>query len=260
MSTVQQAALRFRLVLLTFALSCLAAGALGLAVNLIVDEPDTGVLLVSGWTAWFLSGIESGDGVPMMLHHDLFFGAILLAHWLFLRPRRDWRVQLAETARPMKSAIAVAAFMAMLLSVGAIAIVFEALDGNLWLALENVAERISDVPDDSAWTLWPWWTLLLAVWLAWAAVFFVHWREGERAGRLGRMVAALVGGSVLEFLVSIGVYAWNPQNDNCWCGRGSFTGLVFATTVLIWAFGPGLLLLFLRRQRDAARRRASRAP
>jgi hypothetical protein len=28
----------------------------------------------------------------------------------------------------------------------------------------------------------------------------------------------------------------------------SYTGLVFGATVMIWAFGPGLLFLFLREQ------------
>lgn len=33
-----------------------------------------------------------------------------------------------------------------------------------------------------------------------------------------------------------------------WCARGSYTGIVFGATVLIWAFGPALLPLFLRQR------------
>jgi hypothetical protein len=45
------------------------------------------------------------------------------------------------------------------------------------------------------------------------------------------------------------VYVWKTDEDDCWCARGSYTALVFSATVMLWAFGPGLLFLFLREAR-----------
>ena len=87
---------------------------------------------------------------------------------------------------------------------------------------------------------------MLAVWAIWAAVFFVYWRSGDRYTQWTRIIRALVAGSFLELFVATGVYVWNPHKEECYCARGSYTGLVFGGTVLLWAFGPGIILLFLR--------------
>jgi hypothetical protein len=68
------------------------------------------------------------------------------------------------------------------------------------------------------------------------------------------MINSLITGSIMDLFVAIGVYAWNPQQDDCWCARGAYTGLVLGATVMIWLFGPGIILLFLRRQRERSAR------
>ena len=77
-------------------------------------------------------------------------------------------------------------------------------------------------------------------------MFFVYWRQGDRATQMGKMIRGLIAGSLLETFIAIGVYAWNPHREECYCARGSYTGLVFGATVLLWCFGPGVVLLFLR--------------
>lgn len=88
--------------------------------------------------------------------------------------------------------------------------------------------------------------IMLVLWIAWASVFFVYWRQGDRATRLGKVIRGLIGGSLLEGFIATGVFVWNPHNEGCYCTRGSYTGLVFGATVLLWCFGPGLALLFMR--------------
>ncbi len=58
------------------------------------------------------------------------------------------------------------------------------------------------------------------------------------------MIRGLIGGSVLELFVAIPVYA--TRQDDCYCARGSYAGVIFGGTVLVWAFGPGVLFLFAR--------------
>jgi hypothetical protein len=130
----------------------------------------------------------------------------------------------------MKTAVVAAAFMAMMLTVGALATLLELAD--LW---DDAIEDDWMVPVGSS-----------VVWIVWALVFYAYWRKGTRFDQLRTMAHRLIVGSILELLVATGVYAFKSDSEDCWCARGSYTGLVFGATVMIWAFGPGLLFLFLR--------------
>ena len=174
----------------------------------------------------------------------LLLGLLLLLQWCFLRPRRKWIVHLTEVGRPMKTSLITAGFMAMLLTIGLAATLMELID--IWT---QIAQR--------RWTVYIFWTVMTVLWGAWGGVFYVYWREGDRYTQMGRMVRGLLAGSVLELLVATPVQALNPNRSNCYCVLGSYTTLVFAGTVSMWCFGPGLMLLFLRekyrRQRLVAR-------
>jgi len=58
-------------------------------------------------------------------------------------------------------------------------------------------------------------------------------------------------GSILEVLVSGPIQALTAEHaggikENCYCAKGSYTGLVFGLTALLWLFGPGVAFLALR--------------
>lgn len=160
-------------------------------------------------------------------------GILLLAQWFFLRSKRGWIIRLSEHARPMKTSILAASLMAMLLSVGLIASLMEIPDQ--WAKLANF---------DEGW--WPVWTAMAVLWLVWAVIFAIYWKAGDRYTQLSRMIRGLIAGSVLEMLVATPIHAYCYNRDGCYCARGSYTGLILGSTVLVWAFGPGVVLLFLR--------------
>lgn len=176
------------------------------------------------------SETEYGFGVV------IFLAVMLLAQWAFLRPGKVLAARLAVEARPLRSAVVVAAAMATLLTVGIIALILEVPDW--WETYTNRGK--------------PWWRHgsiyggMLAVWAAWTWVFFVYWRQGDRYTQLGRMIRGLVAGSILEALIAIPVHIWVARQRECYCLRGTYTALVFAGTVLLWAFGPGIILLYWR--------------
>jgi len=60
------------------------------------------------------------------------------------------------------------------------------------------------------------------------------------------LIRALVAGSVLETVVAIPVHIWATRQHGCYCERGTYTTLVLSGTLLLWAFGPGIVLLYLR--------------
>jgi hypothetical protein len=61
---------------------------------------------------------------------------------------------------------------------------------------------------------------------------------------VARLIRGLIAGSVLELFVAVPIYA--TRQEECYCARGSYAGLVFGTTILLWAFGPGVFLLFVK--------------
>lgn len=165
----------------------------------------------------------------------VLLGLLFLAQWGFLRPRRAWTANLAAEGKPLKSAIIVAAAMAMLLTLGAGALSFELFDS--W----------ADWMDKEFSSAAPWiYGAMLAAWVMWALIFAAYWRQGDRYTQLGRMIRALVAGSFLEAFVAVPVHVAVTRQRECYCSRGTYTTLVCAGTVLFWAFGPGIVLLYAR--------------
>jgi hypothetical protein len=166
-------------------------------------------------------------------------GLLLVAQWAFLRPGRVWAPRLVETGRPLKSAVVAAAAMAMLLTVGLIALLLEIPD---WW---------EQFLDDAGWKgVYP---VMLILWGAWTWVFFVYWRQGDRYTKLGKMIRGLVAGSVVEFIIAIPAHVWATRERECYCARGTYTTLVLAGVVLLWAFGPGIILLYMHERYRHAR-------
>jgi hypothetical protein len=191
-------------------------------------------------TAFYPSGLL---GTPFIVHEIqapeyaveilLFLALILLAQWAFLRPARGWTVRVALEGHPLRRAVGVAAFMAALLTAGAVALVLELPDW--WAVSANEPANYLGL-----------WLVFLLIWGVWIYIFARYWRDGDEYTRLGRMIRGLVAGSLLEVLVAVPVHLAVMRTRECYCRRGTYTTLIFAGTVLLWAFGPGILLLYAR--------------
>jgi len=169
-------------------------------------------------------------------------GALLLAQWAFLRPGRGFTLRLAARGRPLRRSVIAAAAMAMLLTAGAVATILEL--AGIWRPF------VQDGGGTTAFTVWG---AMLVVWTAWAWVFWVYWRQGDRYTQLGKILRALVAGSLLEGVVAVPVHVWAARQEKCYCLKGTYTTLVFAGTVLLWAFGPGIVLLYMHDRYRVAR-------
>jgi hypothetical protein len=221
-------AYRLRWVILVVGSLCFAAGVWWI----FIIPPLDGAGLV-GTPAWlFGDSMDNRDNrMEVVANAALYLGVFLLTQWMFLRPGRGWRIKLTQYGRSMRSAVVAAGFAAMLLTVGMV------------LALLEIAEESAFMDKIGPIGCW---IGMAVVWGGWIVAFAVYWRQGDRYTQLGKVVRGLVAGSFLELFVATGVYAWNPHNEDCYCARGSYTGLVFGGTALLWAFGPGVMLLFIR--------------
>lgn len=236
MSQAQQTASRLRLMLLILGVLCWIPAIFWLFNPL--------------WPQWHIVGGETGTGLvgvmliewderPYLIACCVYLGLFLLSQWLFLSPRGPFRINLAATGRPLKLSVIIAALMAALLSFGLIASLLEI--PNWWM-------RFFGGNSDGDHRVWLW-IILAACWLFWSIIFFLFWRTGDRNTQLSRMLRGLFAGSILELLVAGPVQVWilrRHEEHECYCARGSYTGLIFGGTVLLWVFGPGLALYVLR--------------
>lgn len=246
MDRYRDTAQRFRWWLLAIALACLVAGLWWTYGPRASEEAGEWAIAYAFLARWLPETTEKWE------FELLLVGTLLALQWMFLSPGRRWRIRMSEQARPMRMAVIAAACMAMLLSVGLLLTLSEIHFPGYW-------PEVARIDDESA-LPWHFYGIMAALWLFWTVVFWNYRRSGDGLSRVGGLATGLVAGSLLELLVAAGVYAWNPHQEDCWCARGSYAGLVFGGTVLIWAFGPALLPLFLRqkRLRERAAERSTR--
>jgi hypothetical protein len=185
---------RLRWVLLGLALMCLFAGLWWTAGPLLSGDHGEGsariaplLFLPTPWLAAFL-GIDS-EFQDYRVQLALFLGLLLVTQWMFLRPRRGWKVQVADTARPMRTAVAAAAFMAMMLSFGAIAVSMELF--GVW---DDVAGRSGRTLVGAVVVLWLLWTIVS-----------LRTGEGARFEQLRTMLVDPIVRST-ELFVAVGVF------------------------------------------------------
>ncbi len=175
-------------------------------------------------------------------------GVFLLTQWFFLCPRGNRRLYVSATGRPMGLSLGIAALMAALLSVALLATVLQITgtwksfaDHWRWEWTDSFVENGYPLPPLLA---------LLAAWAIWIVVFFIYFRQRDHFNWAGKILRGLIGGSILELLIAGPAQALSSEQKDCYCARGSYTGLVLGGTVLFWCFGPGIALLFIReRQR-----------
>jgi hypothetical protein len=164
-------------------------------------------------------------------------GVVLWMQWLFLRPRKGLAPRLAREGRPLRGAVVAAAFVVTLVSAGFVFTLLQLL-GSL-KGFES---------------LWIVELAMLALWGFWTWLFWVHWRGGTRYEQLRRMTRRLFAGSVLELLVAIPADVWAAKREDCYCARGSYWGVCLGGAALLWAFGPGVVLLLVREKVERERR------
>jgi len=231
MTRAQKTAFRLRWFLLVVWILCLACGLLWLILGTLYRKFTVGL---TGTPSMVILGpliatVEDSELWVRILAVIIYLGLFLLTQWLFLRPRHLWKLKLEPTGRPMKRAAVGVGFAVMLLSVG---------------LLYSVLDLVSPVAESGDVGKWVFFLIPVALWCFWSFTFVVYWRQGDYYTWSGRVIRGLIAGSVLELFVAVPIYA--TRQESCYCARGSYAGLVFGTTILLWAFGPGVFLLFVK--------------
>ncbi len=86
-----------------------------------------------------------------------------------------------------------------------------------------------------------------AVWSVWAFIFGFYTVRGGRANFMTRLVRSLIAGSILELLVAVPAHVLARTRGYCCAGFGTFWGIAAGISVMLFAFGPAVFVLFARR-------------
>lgn len=235
MTQAQKIACRLRWVLLVLWILCLAGGCL-YVFGVIGKAGIAGTPSIAIFGLFYPS---EGDSDKLASVFGLIYiGLFVMTQWLFLSPRQMWKIKVKPSGRPMKRAAVGAAFAVTLLSIGILYSVFDLFGEKVVIDMGSPSEATPAILR-FAFLLIP-----LALWCFWSVIFCVYWRQSDSYTWAGRVIRGLIAGSVLELIVAVPIYA--TRQEECYCARGSYAGLVFGGTVLLWAFGPGSLILFVR--------------
>ncbi len=252
MTSAQSKAYRFRHVLLILGLLFTITGLTWTLLPLFEDLEIFGIdpagllgtpLIIPGVDAFKMTG-------GYLINFVLIAGIFLLLQWAFLRPAKGWKAKLTQEGRPLRSSVISAGLMSTLLTIGAISLIMEL--PNWWeafMGMDSNAAKYSIL-----------YGTMFVLWIAWSWIFFIYWRQGDRYTQLGKMIRGLIAGSILEVMIAVPVHVWAARQRDCYCCRGSYTTLILAGTVLIWAFGPGIILLYLREKYRRAKLIAPEEP
>jgi len=97
--------------------------------------------------------------------------------------------------------------------------------------------------------------VLAVAWLAWGAVFLYIFAGAEKYKAARNLVAFLLSGSLLNLLVTVPSHIVVSRRPGCFVGLDTMVALVAGVCVMLWSFGPAILLLFLREYRNEEIRR-----
>jgi hypothetical protein len=89
--------------------------------------------------------------------------------------------------------------------------------------------------------------VVIVFWVVWAFIFGFYAGRSEPKDLMGKIVRWLLAGSILELLIAIPAHVYARSKNDCCGGLGTVWGLAAGTAVMLFAFGPGVFMLFVRR-------------
>lgn len=89
--------------------------------------------------------------------------------------------------------------------------------------------------------------LTLLTWLVWTGIFYRMSRGRTPADFVTRQCRVFLAGSILELLIAVPTHIVARSRDYCCAGFMTFIGLTMGICVMLFSYGPGVLLLYAER-------------
>lgn len=123
-----------------------------------------------------------------------------------------------------------------------------------WSMYLAVFETIANTDGIGKWAPIAAFLVVVFMWCLWAIVFGFYTARGDPKTRISRIARSLVGGSILELLVAVPAHVLARSRNYCCAGFGTFWGIAAGVSVMLFAFGPAVFVLFVRRYNSVYRR------
>ena len=197
-------------------------------------------MVVLRWVFLGLYVAATGGLVALCVSDEVAVGAVLdiillVSQALFILGAGTIRLCRPIRKRRLWMPVLVAAFMLTVLVFGLVLALGE---------LTKIEERMGDV--EEPWGAILFWGLLGVSWVGWGVLLWVHTRRRPRIQVLRRLTGILFGGSLLELLAAVPSHLIVIRRPGCLVGLSTMLGIVAGIYVMLFAFGPAILLLFLR--------------
>jgi hypothetical protein len=105
----------------------------------------------------------------------------------------------------------------------------------------------ADHPPNGNWIVWVTLILGLLTWCVWSVVFVRMSRSVPPTDWVSRQCRWLFKGSVLELLIAVPTHIVARWRDYCCAGMMTFVGLTMGISVMLFAFGPAVFFLYVKR-------------
>jgi len=103
--------------------------------------------------------------------------------------------------------------------------------------------KLDNMPD-STWLVF--WGLVLASWLGWGWMLFNYTRDVPRFVAMSRLARTIFAGSLAELLATVPSHVIVGRRPGCLVGILTMAGIIAGVSVMMFAFGPMIVLLILR--------------
>jgi hypothetical protein len=135
------------------------------------------------------------------------------------------------------------------------ALMLTVLVGALFLALTEVFHV-----HGRDWVAYTFWAIVCVNWVVWTVIFYVRCRPLERHRVLQSLATWLLAGSLLELLAAVPSHLVVMRRPGCLVGLNTGIAIMAGVCVMLWSFGPGIVLLFLRNRLERERIRRQPLP
>jgi hypothetical protein len=87
----------------------------------------------------------------------------------------------------------------------------------------------------------------LIAWSAWGFIFYRTWKSDDSSTVIDRLMHWMLRGSVLELLIAVPCHVIVRRRHDCCAPAATFWGIATGLSIMLMAFGPGVLFLFAKR-------------
>lgn len=88
--------------------------------------------------------------------------------------------------------------------------------------------------------------IMALYWIIWGVLFFSYSWGAERYRVLRNLTMSILAGSLVTLLASVPAHIIVSRRPGCFVGMLTMFGIIGGAYVMLWSFGPGIILLFLR--------------